>query len=130
MGIEIIKQSKELNSVDYYLDFYYKNDKGSGFCFPCNKNGEVNEEMLEPAGLKNWKRCQTDSNIIREGIRRQVYSWVDPPIGRCDCGKEIELGGFTNTCEKCGKDYNWNGQLLAPREQWGEETGEHWSDCY
>jgi hypothetical protein len=48
-------------------------------------------------------------------------------IGRCECGELIELGGFTNTCE-CGRDYNWNGSLLAPRQCWGEETGEHWLD--
>jgi len=26
-------------------------------------------------------------------------------------------------CE-CGRDYNMSGQLLAPRAQWGEDTGE------
>lgn len=45
----------------------------------------------------------------------------------CDCGEECELAGFTNTCE-CGAEYNMSGALLAPREQWGEETGEHASD--
>ena len=40
----------------------------------------------------------------------------------------LECPDFTNTCE-CGQDYNSGGQLLAPREQWGEETGEHWSEC-
>jgi hypothetical protein len=34
---------------------------------------------------------------------------------------------MTNTCE-CGRDYNWGGQLLAPRSQWGEETGETAAD--
>jgi len=51
----------------------------------------------------------------------------EPAIGRCSCGKEVELAGFTNTCD-CGADYNSSGQLLAPREQWGEETGESLSD--
>ena len=46
----------------------------------------------------------------------------------CVCGETVECSAFTNTCE-CGRDYNWSGQLLAPRSQWGEETGEHWSDC-
>lgn len=34
---------------------------------------------------------------------------------------------FTNTCE-CGADYNMSGQMLAPRHQWGEETGESADD--
>lgn len=48
-------------------------------------------------------------------------------IVECDCGEEIYCDSFTNTCE-CGADYNWSGQRLASREQWGEETGESISD--
>ena len=55
-------------------------------------------------------------------------------VGKCPCGRKVYVidGGyspFTTTCD-CGKDYNSSGQELAPREQWGEETGEHWSECY
>lgn len=47
---------------------------------------------------------------------------------KCEqCGKKVVCDGFTNTCS-CGADYNWNGTRLAPREQWGEETGEHPAD--
>jgi hypothetical protein len=42
---------------------------------------------------------------------------------KCDCGGKIRCEGFTTTCE-CGRDYNWNGEQLAPRSQWGWETGE------
>lgn len=41
----------------------------------------------------------------------------------CRCW--LTCDGFTNTCPTCGADYNWNGSRLAPREYWGEETGEH-----
>lgn len=44
-----------------------------------------------------------------------------------ECGDEIACPNFTNTCE-CGADYNSAGQHLAPRSQWGEETGESLSD--
>jgi len=45
-------------------------------------------------------------------------------VGRCNhCARHVTLSGFTNTCE-CGADYNMAGQRLAPRSQWGEETGE------
>lgn len=47
---------------------------------------------------------------------------------RCNCGSEVLCGEFTNTCSNCGRDYNMSGQLLAPREQWGEDTGESLSD--
>lgn len=47
--------------------------------------------------------------------------------GKCVCGEWLELNNFTNACV-CGRDYNSNGTLLAPREQWGEETGETATD--
>ncbi len=51
-----------------------------------------------------------------------------PAVGECNrCGADVHLYGFTNTCE-CGADYNMSGQELAPREQWGEETGESLAD--
>lgn len=56
-------------------------------------------------------------------IIRKRESRYQPAIGLCECGREVELYGFTNTCD-CGRDYNSCGQLLAPRSQWGEETGE------
>jgi len=43
---------------------------------------------------------------------------------KCPCGSTLVCGTSTNQCE-CGRDYNMSGQELAPREQWGEETGEH-----
>lgn len=52
------------------------------------------------------------------------------PMVHCDCGLFIiECYDFTNTCEHCGADYNFAGQRLADRSQWGEETGEHPSEC-
>jgi hypothetical protein len=44
------------------------------------------------------------------------------------CRRWLSCDGFTNTCDSCGADYNFAGQRLAGREQWGEETGEHLSD--
>jgi len=52
------------------------------------------------------------------------------PVVHCGCGCKVECSQFTNTCDRCNADYNFAGQHLAPREQWGEDTGEHYSDCY
>lgn len=46
---------------------------------------------------------------------------------KCGCGEEVVCDGFTNICS-CGADYNWSGQRLASRSQWGEETGESVAD--
>ena len=44
------------------------------------------------------------------------------------CNKWIWLDQWTNTCDTCQSDYNMQGNKLAPRSQWGEETGESLSD--
>jgi len=71
------------------------------------------------------------SKVIGKGkaYRERGYGYVEfqAPIVECDCGKEVLCDRFTNTCD-CGRDYNGFGQKLAPRSQWGEETGESLSD--
>ena len=65
----------------------------------------------------------TDMKILSQRQGRSA-----PAIGECDvCQRPVRLEYFTNSCE-CGADYNTFGQRLAPREQWGHETGEHWTD--
>ena len=57
------------------------------------------------------------------------YTYRVPAEIKC-CGEWLSLGNFTNTCQHCEADYNGSGQRLASRQFWGEETGEHWSECY
>ena len=41
-----------------------------------------------------------------------------------ECGRKVELvSSWANECE-CGTEYNGFGQQLAPRDEWGWETGE------
>jgi len=44
------------------------------------------------------------------------------------CGEVLVCDMFTNTCPNCGADYDSGGHELAPREQWGSETGETAAD--
>jgi|7_EtaG_2_1085326.scaffolds.fasta_scaffold03534_4 hypothetical protein len=99
------------------------------YSFSCNEEGEVDMENLKerPLALQSYQKCVARGPgkvVCFPGGRDRVHA-----IGRCDCGREVVLNSFTNSCP-CGADYNWNGQALACRSQWGEETGEHWTDCY
>ncbi len=49
-------------------------------------------------------------------------------IIRCGCGCKIEFEGGDEDCPRCHTSYNAFGQELAPREQWGCETGESLAD--
>ena len=121
--MEII-QRKEFHVGRFYsLVFDAENSQWS---FDCDEHGNVDESSLQPLALENYRKCTA-------GGPGRIDSWensyTSPAIGKCGCGRHVTLANFTNTCE-CGADYNSSGQALAPRSQWGEETGEHWTDCY
>jgi len=75
-------------------------------------------EIIRPVEIL-W-HTQPDGSETREKI---------PGLVRCNCGSRVEIWDcWLNTCDLCGKDYDGNGNQLAPRSQWGEETGEHYTD--
>lgn len=44
---------------------------------------------------------------------------------RCKCGTKIKtISSWANECQTCNTEYNGFGEELAPRENWGWETGE------
>lgn len=67
-------------------------------------------------------------DIIRREPRRTAADGTilsTYPVVRCPCcSTEVHCrDGWANGCD-CGNEFNGAGQHLAPRSQWGEETGE------
>lgn len=94
----------------------------------------MTEADLNPAALASYRDANergisryANGDVIPlefEGILSVSSPITIPALGRCECGREVELYDYwANACE-CGREYNISGQLLAPREDWGEETGE------
>ena len=78
-------------------------------------------------GYKNYLKVLESGEYKLEYYENEFSYRVSAEI-KC-CGEWMRLGSFTNTCVYCCADYNSSGQLLAARNHWGEETGEHWTDC-
>ena len=78
-------------------------------------------------GYQNFLSVLESDNYSMGYYENTHFCRVPAQIKCCD--KWLSLSKFTNTCSTCGSDYNGSGQLLASRDQWGEETGEHWSVC-
>ena len=125
--MEII-QARHKVRVEKYGAYYEWNDSpGAGFSFDCDEAGDV-YTLDNEAARENYEACVSgEFDVTYIGVVDYSYDYWEPTIGRCDCGHELNLDHFTNAC-KCGRDYNSSGTLLAPREQWGEETGEHPAD--
>lgn len=131
MAGRIIKERWIEEYVRYWHDFTFANDPDRGFSFDCDEAG--NPFPMEEPALENYQKCiNGEYNVVDNGIQECHARIKHPAIMECEdpsCRAHIELEGFTNTCQ-CGIDYNFAGQRLATREQWGEETGEHWTECY
>jgi len=123
---QIISHREYHEEKVYHLSFHWYGFPGAGFWFPCDKDGNLDEKWKDsPSYLK----CiNGEHDVVADGVVCYTHRWTDPAILKCDCGAEVDLYGFTNTCHECGADYNMSGQRLAPRSQWGEETGESLSD--
>lgn len=128
MPIEIISPQIRVEESSFRLCFEYLDHPSAGFSFDCDKDGNVDLEAMNIAARENYLDCLNGTAGVGPGhLEECFHRYTQPAVGKCPCGELVELGGFTNTC-KCGADYNWSGQLLAPRSQWGEDTGESLAD--
>lgn len=126
--------------VEHHLTFPMLQEDGTEnenccLAFPCDESGFVDLGSLTAPALANLKAALTvgvvngrrfaPGRIERREFRcsYRERSWL-----LCDCGAAVHLTSFTNTCHQCAADYNMSGSQLAPRSQWGEETGETVAD--
>jgi hypothetical protein len=122
-----LKPRTHHHHVEHRLVFERPGSGGAGFSFPCDHGGSVDAARLPAAARDNYLACVSGLAHVHT-VLETVHDYTEPAVGECDCcGREVALHGFTNTCD-CGADYNGSGQLLAPREQWGIETGESVAD--
>ena len=128
--MKIISQSKVVEIVTHRLFFQAIGcSVGTGYSFECSEDGTIDLSKVSACGQDSYNKVKDNrTEYLAPVVETSEHSYTEPRIGRCDCGCEVWLDRFTNTCESCGIDYNSAGQELAPRDQWGEETGESLSD--
>lgn len=125
--MKIIKQREHVVREVRELCFWHiEFSRGrSGFAFEVDHN---DEPILPTETLRaSYQDCvdHPERYHVPE-IRTRQERHVEFAEGECDvCQSTVLLqSGWSNTCEGCGTEYNGGGQRLAPRSQWGEETGE------
>lgn len=125
--MKIIKEREYVEDFNYFIEYESIDEPGCGFWFECDKDRNILKEELENAGLENLAKCILREHKVKPGRFREIdNSYWEPAQGICNvCGEVVYLySGWANDCEKCGTEYNGSGQMLASRDQWGEETGE------
>lgn len=128
MSNRIIKYGKWREVVERGIAFYWKDQPTAGFHFDCDE--DFNPCFTSIPSQINYEHCCDGTYDVtgpfHETQTRRV--WV-PAQARCDCGATVYLHrSLTNYCDKCDREYNASGQLLADRSQWGDDTGESVSD--
>jgi len=125
MAIKIIKQREHVERTTYDLLFEDNLHPGSGYGFPCTKEGKLIESEITPLGLDNYYFCMQHIGTMyhQPEIREFTNRYVEPAIAECTCGEHVSLADpLTNYCG-CGRAYNMSGQEVCP-----ELAEEPWDD--
>lgn len=120
--MEIISPRRKETLAQYFLEFAYSNTNEAGFSFPSDEHGELLPGQDESL-LKNYEKCKNGyPDIVPLGVKKFTNAWTEPAVGRCYCGKEVQLiDVFGGACQcECEQWYSINGQSLVPPEQWEE----------
>lgn len=126
MSIEIITPRHRVERIERRRTFEWDDCPGAGFSFDLDNNGEI---IVTDDNRENVELCLAGEGVTSLGIEEIDMSYTEDAVGKCSCGRKVVLttSRAGNDCG-CGRIYNSFGQELAPRSQWGEETGETYSD--
>ena len=121
--IKDFKRGEYVEKVDYELCF----DDGynNGFGFPCDKDGNLFENM-NPAAVENYHYCMEHPEKFARfnKVCERRWSYRENNSGVCNCGNRIELfNEYLGACEcpHCGQWYNLSGQELIPPADWEDD---------
>lgn len=68
--VEIDKENCEEIRTEYRRSFVWKHEPGSGFDFPCDKEGNVELDKMSSAARGNYNACiNGDYIMIDEGVK-------------------------------------------------------------
>lgn len=121
--LKIVRERTPEIITEYYLEFKYKDDPEAGFCFPATHTGDPYFSRMSDEAIANYQACLTDKRLTAEEFTRHKWTYMNPAIGICSCGRDVVLEcdhAGAVSCE-CGKWYNLFGQELRDPEYWEED---------
>lgn len=121
--MEIISERHKEYGIKYERKFDFTEDKSSWLSFPCDKEGNLLDNLSDEQ-LDEYNKCLNgEIKVIDKGISIDKWSWTENAVGICDnCKREVELWDeYYGACMcECGQWYSVNGQTLNPPNMWEE----------
>jgi hypothetical protein len=133
---KIIKERERKTASRIELNFYERETGEICFGFPlidgevipCKEGDEPDKHVKcstdECAWWDNYLFVK-DNDKYQSRIETETWSWVEPAVAICECGKEITLNYDAEDCPCCGRLHNLFGQELLPRHMWEEDYDEY-----
>lgn len=121
--LKIIKERTPETFIEYHIEFSYKDDPNTGFCFPATSTGEPDFSRMGSEAMTNYEACLTDERLTEGEFTKHEWTYMNPAVGKCVCGREVILDADymgAVRCE-CGKWYNLFGQELRDPKYWEED---------
>ena len=117
---QLIATRRRVETVYWQHSWTWRHNPGVGYCIESDADGRIADDRT---ALYEW--CMANDDLVYDGLVSITGAHWEPGIVLCDCGERVALcDSWPNSCRGCVADYDGNGRRLAPRSQWGEETGE------
>lgn len=126
--LDIIRERTVQEEIEYRIEF--SDEDGCGFSFPSDEHGNIQFDDTNPELGKvqrdNYDYAMANPEIYTRQYAKlttRKYTVVEPAVGKCPCGAEVELVDQYQgacSCSKCGQWYNLFGQELLNPELWEE----------
>lgn len=122
--LTIIKEREYVEKENNEICFDLHGDPNSGFVFNADESWEPSfDENYKDIQMKNYNYCLSHPEEFKKRFHVRRYHYIEPAVGKCICGREVELiDQYMGACEcECGRWYNIFGQELLPPQCWEEE---------
>ena len=121
--LKIIRERRPIKFRDYTIEYRYKDDPEAGFTFPATVRGDPDFSCMGSEMLANYEACLTDKRLTAGEFTKHEWTYMEPALGLCSCGKEVVLEcdhAWAVRCD-CGKWYNIFGQELIDPRYWEDD---------
>lgn len=102
--------------IEFSLFYESKDEPGTGYSFPCDEDGNVDEGKLSDAARANLKEVTAHPDRFRLHLCEEQHDGTPAPEVVCDCGERFSLcgGDYADAfcCPKCGRWYDEHGYRI------------------